>query len=180
MSSVINPNQRGPKGDKGDKGDTGAQGPQGIEGPEGPQGPKGDTGATGATGATGPKGDTGATGPQGPKGDKGDPGNNGAPGAPAVTRAARVTTNAAGTYTWTYPTAFPSGVVPVISAIAEGPNPAGGVEVHVQLVGTPTNTQCTIQVMRTSAITVSLLGLTILQVATSVATNVHLFAVEPT
>ena len=122
-------------------------------------------------------------GPKGDKGDKGDTGNPGSPGAPgasAVTRAARVTTNASGTYTWTYPTAFASGVVPVISALPEGPNPVNGVEVNIQLVGTPTNTQCTIQVMRTSAITVSLLGLTILQVATSVATNVHLFAVEPT
>ena len=122
-------------------------------------------------------------GPKGDKGDKGDtgnPGSPGAPGTPAVVRAARATTNAAGAYTWTYPTPFAAGVVPVISVVAVGPNPAGTNVVNAQLVGQPTNTSCTIQVTRTSITVVSLLGLSILSVPASVATDIHLFAVEST
>lgn len=106
-------------------------------------------------------------------------GDVGATGTPAISRAVRATTNASGVYTWTYATPFAPGVVPVIQAMAEGPNPAGTTVVNCQLVGTPTNTQCTIQVTRTAATVVALLGLTILSVGASVATVVHITASEP-
>lgn len=168
----------------GPKGDTGPQGPAG------PKGDKGDTGSQGATGATGPKGDTGLTGQQGPKGDTGATGLTGATGAKGDTGAAgtpgtvfqsaRVTTDSAGLYTWTFGTAFAAGVVPHVWAVAEGPNPAAGALVNVQLEGAPTNTQAKFRVTKSNAAVASLLGLTILSVpATIGATAIHIFAKAP-
>src|SRR6478752_9831223 len=75
----------------------------------------------------------------------------------------RVQTAADGTYTWTYPTPFASGVVPKISVCAEAG--AGVTDViNAQTDGAPTNTQCKIRVTRTQASVVALLGLTILSV----------------
>lgn len=195
----------GPQGEKGDTGDvgptgatgaTGPQGPQGVPGdvgPIGPAGPKGDTGdtgapgpqgpsgAAGAAGAAGPAGGIGPIGPQGPKGDTGDAGPQGIqgpqgiPGTNAVSRAVIATTNTAGVYTWIYSTPFPSGVVPVISATAQQ---AAGVIAEVQLTAV-SNTQCSVLVTRTAAITVALLGLTILQIAGAASTTVHLTATAP-
>lgn len=107
-----------------------------------------------------------------PKGDKGDPGS---PGVNAVSRAAIVTTSTAGAATWTYSTPFPTGVTPVISATAQQ---AAGVIAEVQVTAV-SNTSCSILVTRTSAITVSLLGLTILQIAGAASTQVHVTAIAP-
>lgn len=80
MSSIVNPNRRGPIGPQGETGAQGSQGIQGVPGATGatgsvgatgPQGPKGDTGNTGATGAAGPAGSTGATGATGAQGSPG-------------------------------------------------------------------------------------------------------------
>lgn len=79
----------------------------------------------------------------------------------------RVQTAADGTYTWTYPTPFASGVVPKISVCAEAG--AGVTDViNAQTDGPPTNTQCKIRVTRTQQSVVALLGLTILSVPASV------------
>lgn len=84
---------------------------------------------------------------------------------------------AAGTYTWTYPTAFGSGVSPIVCAIAQVP---GGTTdlFNVQVVGSPTDTQCTFQINRVSA---GLFGLLTgaLGINTPVAATLHMFALEP-
>lgn len=101
-------------------------------------------------------------------------------GKAPIQQATRAQTDSAGLYTWTYPTAYGAGVVPIIKAIAEGPNPAGGVLINAQLEGAPTNTQCRIRVTKSQQSVVALLGLTILSVPASVgATWVHIEARAP-
>ena len=94
-------------------------------------------------------------------------------------RKERIQSAADGTLTWVYSTPFPNGVVPRIVAIAEA---AAGITdvINVQIVDTPTNTQCKLLVNRTQRSVVALLGLTILSVPASVgATWVHAVALEP-
>lgn len=147
---------RGDPGGKGDKGDTG-------------------TGATVAIGTV----TTGAAGSSASVTNIGTSsaavlnitiprGNTGASPSYYATRA---TTNAAGQYTWTYPAALPS--IPAISATVQSAT-ADIFDVKVTAVST---TSCTIQLGRTQAVTVALLGLTILSVPASVgAQTVHLTA----
>ncbi len=94
-------------------------------------------------------------------------------------RKARVQSGADGLITWAYSTPFADGVIPRVVAIAEAP--AGVTDViNVQLVGTPTNTQCTLLVNRTNRTIASLLGLTILSVPSQPGvTWVHAVAIEP-
>lgn len=195
------------RGDRARTGEPGEPGPTGATGPVGPAstvpGPVGATGDTGpagsaasitvgttTTGAAGtnasvvnagttsaavlnftiPRGATGATGAASTV-----PGPQGPPGPPAVSRAAIVTTNTAGVATWVYATPFPAGVTPIISATAQQ---AAGVIAEVQITAV-SNTQCSILVTRTAAITVALLGLTILQIAGAASTQVHLSATAP-
>jgi hypothetical protein len=94
-------------------------------------------------------------------------------------RKERMQCAADGTLTWVYSTPFGAGVVPRISAIAEV---ASGVTdvVNVQVVDTPTNTQCKLLVNRTNRSTVALIGLTILSLpAQPGVTWVHCLALEP-
>lgn len=91
----------------------------------------------------------------------------------------RVQSAADGTVTWAYSTPFDAGVVPRISCVAEV---ASGVTdvVNVQVIDTPTNTECKLRVTRTNRSTVALLGLTILSIPASVgATWIHAIAIEP-
>lgn len=133
---------------------------------QGPQGPAGPQGAQGAQGA------------QGQAGANGTNGTNGAPGT--VTQQLRATTDATGLYVWTYPNAYAGGVVPVVEAIAEGPNPQAGVQVNVQLEGAPTNTSARFRVTKSNQSVVALLGLTILSIPASVgATVIHVTARAP-
>jgi len=90
----------------------------------------------------------------------------------------RVATNSAGLYTWTYPVPFASGIVPVIECSCEGPDPQNGTVVNVQIEGTPTNTSCKIRVNR-STTTIQVLGISVLSLATAVATIVHATARMP-
>lgn len=84
-----------------------------------------------------------------------------------------------GTITWVYPTPFAAGVVPRVVAVAEVPSGVLDV-VNVQVVGTPTNTQCQLLVNRTNRSVVSLIGLTVLSiVAQPGPTWVHAVALEP-
>lgn len=86
--------------------------------------------------------------------------------------------SAASTYVWTYPTAFGAGVVPVVSAIVQVAS--GTTDLfNVQIVGTPTNTQCTFQINRVSA---GLLGVLLGALSinpTPVAATLHCIALEP-
>lgn len=161
----------------------------------------------GAAGANGAPGANGANGAPGAKGDKGDTGTGatvavgtvttGAPGSSAsVTNvgtstaavlniaiprgntgasptyyATRATTSASGSYTWTYPAALPS--IPAISVAVQS---ATADIFDVKIVSAST-TACTVQLGRTQAVTVALLGLTILSVPASVgAQTVHITA----
>jgi hypothetical protein len=86
--------------------------------------------------------------------------------------------SAASTYTWTYPTAFGTGVAPVVSAIVQVG--AGNQDLfNVQIVGTPTNTQCTFQINRVSAGLLSLLLGALSINPTPVAATLHMIALEP-
>ena len=91
----------------------------------------------------------------------------------------RVQSAVDGTITWVYPTPFGVGVVPRVVAVAEVP--AGTTDVvNVQVIDTPTNTQCKLLVNRTNRSVVSLIGLTILSVPSQPgATWVHVVALEP-
>lgn len=86
--------------------------------------------------------------------------------------------SAASTYTWTYPTSFAAGVVPVCSAIVQVS--AGNQDLfNVQLSGVPTNTQCTFQINRVSAGLLSLLLGALSINPTPVAATLHMIALEP-
>jgi len=91
-------------------------------------------------------------------------------------RRSRLQTASDGTLTWTYPTAFDVGVIPQIQAIAET---AVGVTdvINVQIEGTPTNVSCKLRVTRTQQSVVSLIGLTVLSIPSSVGVQwLHLTA----
>lgn len=94
-------------------------------------------------------------------------------------RKERMQSAADGTITWTHSTPFAAGVVPRVVAVAEV---ASGVTdvVNVQIVDTPTNTQCKLLVNRTARSVVSLIGLTVLSVPSQPGvTWVHAVALEP-
>ena len=94
-------------------------------------------------------------------------------------RKARIQSAADGTITWVYSTPFDPGVVPRVVAVAEVPSGTTDV-VNVQVIGTPTNTQCQLLVNRTSKSVVSLIGLTVLSVPSQPGvTWVHAVALEP-
>lgn len=101
-------------------------------------------------------------------------GPSGSPGTPAkLTQSTVAITNAAGVYTWTFPTPFAA-----MPRVVAGIQAATDIfDVKVTAVST---TQCTVQVGRTQAAVVALLGLTILSVPASVgATTVHIIACAP-
>lgn len=150
--------QPGPRGEKGERGDVGP-----ASTVPGPKGDKGEPGAAstvpGPKGDKGDRGDTGAASTvPGPKGDKGDTGAQGKAGVDAEMPRRAILTYAGSDLTWTYPAAFPAGVVPVVEAVAVAPA-AGTALVNVQIVGDPTNTSCKLRVNSIPAASVSLLGL---------------------
>jgi hypothetical protein len=94
-------------------------------------------------------------------------------------RKAIVPVSAATAYTWTYPTPFGAGIVPICNGIAQT---AAGVTdlINVQIQGTPTNTQCTFAITRYQQSVVALLGLTILATpGVGFTGSLHLIAFEP-
>ena len=196
----------GPAGADGQQGTRGPAGAQGIQGVQGVPGPTGATGAPGAAGAKGDKGDQGIQGPAGPAGATGPAGAAGATGPagtttwagitdkpatfapaahthawteitgrptiPTINRA-RVVTATDGSYTWTMPTAC-SGA-PVVSI-----TPEGSADVFNHRVVSATATTVSISVTRSQVSAVSLLGLNILSIPSTVgATPVHLIAICP-
>ncbi len=98
------------------------------------------------------------------------------PTIPVINRAV-VTTATNGTYTWTLPTACPSGQLPIVSIT---PEDSSATTVINPKVTAKTNTTVTIQAMRTEQTAVALLGLTILTIpGTAVASTLHLMATCP-
>lgn len=146
----------------GSPGPTGATGPIGATGGAGPQGDVGLTGPTGATGSTGSTGATGATGPAGTTTWAG------ITDKPLIQRT-RVTSAADGTYTWTFPTAYGSGVTPIVGAIAEADGPMS--------ITAISNTAVTVKLIRLTNVTI--LGINVLAAGTSSATPIHITAISP-
>lgn len=94
-------------------------------------------------------------------------------------RKARMQSAADGTITWVYSTPFDAGVVPRVVAVAEVASGTTDV-VNVQVIGTPTNTQCQLLVNRANRSVASLLGLTVLSIPSQPGvTWVHAVALEP-
>lgn len=90
----------------------------------------------------------------------------------------RTQASAATTYTWTYPTSFAAGVVPIVSAIVQVAN--GTTDLfNVQIMGAPTNTQCTFQINRVSAGLLALLLGALSLNSTPVISTLHMIALEP-
>lgn len=82
------------------------------------------------------------------------------------------------TYTWTYPTAFATGVVPVVNAIVQVPT--GNTDLfNVQVMGSPTNTQCVFQINRVSSGLLSLLTGALSINPSPIAATLHMLALEP-
>ncbi|HEX7933237.1 MAG TPA: hypothetical protein VF573_09200 [Paraburkholderia sp.] len=93
-------------------------------------------------------------------------------------RKSRIAVSAA-TYTWTYPTPFGAGVVPICNGIAETA-PSATDLINIQIDGAPTNTQCTFRITRYQQSVVSLIGLTTLSLnGVPASVNLHLSAMEP-
>lgn len=94
-------------------------------------------------------------------------------------RKARVTGVAAATYTWTYPTPFAAGVVPVCNVIVEDPTNSASDSYNCQLTGAPTNTSMTVRIIRqTSGLFGLLLGAIGFN-STPGNVNLSLLALEP-
>jgi len=90
----------------------------------------------------------------------------------------RTMPSASTTFTWVYPTAFAAGVVPVVSGIVQVPN--GTTDLfNVQIVGTPSNTQCVLQINRVSSGLLSLLTGALSINPAPIAATLHLIALEP-
>lgn len=92
-----------------------------------------------------------------------------------VPQRVRVQTDSSGNYTWTYPTPYGSGVVPVLSGVSEAPN-ATDPQV-IQIVGTPTNTSATFKVLSLPLTTV--VGTDVLGTPVGVQAYIHLSALAP-
>jgi hypothetical protein len=88
--------------------------------------------------------------------------------------------SATGLYTWTFPTAFGAGVVPVCNSIAICPSGTTDL-INVQQEGDATNTQVVFRVTRYQQSAVALIGLTILSVNGALPANIKLsmLALEP-
>jgi len=96
------------------------------------------------------------------------------PSIPAIQRL-RVQTNATGDYTWTYPVAYGSGIVPIISCLTE--SSSSTVPQGVQIVGVPTNTSCTFKVINLPS--TSVLSIVVLGAPTGSQAYLHLTAIAP-
>jgi|GEM_PF-2713225 len=83
------------------------------------------------------------------------------------------------TYTWTFPTAFGVGVVPICNAIVEDPADSGTDSYNVQISGVPTNSQVTFRIKRQSAGLLALLTGALSLNPTPGTINLHCIALEP-
>lgn len=91
-----------------------------------------------------------------------------------VIQRTRVQTNSTGDYTWTFPTAYGSGVIPVISAVSESASTT--VPQGVQIVAI-SNTSVTIKVINLPS--TSVLSIVVLGAPSGAQAYVHLTAIAP-
>lgn len=94
-------------------------------------------------------------------------------------RKQRVLNVGTSTYKWTYPTAFPDGVVPIVNGIVEDPANRATDCYNVQIVGPVTNTDCTFRIVRQSTGLLSLLLGALSINPTPGSVNLHCLALEP-
>lgn len=85
----------------------------------------------------------------------------------------RAQTNTSGAYTWTFPFGYAAGTTPIVGITVED----GGASFWNHQITTLTNTSVTIQLTKTTAVT--LLGISVLGIASSPQAYVHLTAVAP-
>lgn len=85
----------------------------------------------------------------------------------------RQQTNTSGLLTWTFPTPFGGGVVPVIGVAVE----SGSTDSWGHVLKSVSNTAVTVQLTRTAAVTI--LGISVLGIAATPQAYVHLMAVAP-
>lgn len=83
------------------------------------------------------------------------------------------------TFTWTYPTAFTNGAVPIVQAIVEDPANSASDSYNVQVVGTPTATSCQFRIIRYSTGLLALLTGALSLNSTPGNINLHCLALEP-
>lgn len=89
-------------------------------------------------------------------------------------QAIRATTNASGAYTWVFPTPFAT--IPAVAATVF----AATTDIYDIKITALSTASVTVQLGRTQAATVALIGLTILSVQATVgAQSVHIIATEP-
>lgn len=98
-------------------------------------------------------------------------------GHPSKARKGRASISTA-TYSWNYASAFDTGVVPIVNAIAQVTN--GTTDLfNVQVVGAPTNTGCLFQINRVSAGLFGLLTGALGINPTPASVTLHMLALEP-
>lgn len=162
---------RGPKGEKGEKGE------DGVGTPGAPGAAATVSVGTVTTGAPGSSASVTNAGTANaavlnfsiPRGNQGDPGT-----PSKLVHSITATTNAAGSYTFTFPTAFAA--TPRVTATVQ----SATVDIFDVKITSVSTTSCTVQIGRTQASVVALLGLTILSVPTSVGAQVvHIIACAP-
>ncbi len=97
-------------------------------------------------------------------------------GKPTIipTQRIRAQTNTSGTYTWTFPTAYGTGITPVVGVTVED-STAGNIWNH--RITAISNTSVTIQLDKSTAVTV--LGISVLGIAANPQAYVHLTAIAP-
>lgn len=162
----------GKDGVTGRQGDPAINGTNGVDGKDGLPGKDGAEGKQGIQGNPGKDGLNGQDGKQGLKGEVGATGAAGKDGTKAL--AIRAQTDTTGKYIWTFPTAFASGVIPVIEVTVQDTGTAS----FNHKISALSNTSATVQLTKTTAVTI--LGISVLGIDTSPQAFVHITATAPT
>lgn len=93
---------------------------------------------------------------------------------PKESQTIRATTDASGSYTWTFPNPYPVGVVPIVTASVEDPTADSISSIKVVSIS---NTSATVRINETAGVTV--LGVGVLALSAPSATVIHLTAHAP-
>ena len=98
---------------------------------------------------------------------------NNCPTIPPMVYRTRVQTNTSGTYTWTFPTQFSNGIIPIVQVTVED----GGAGIFQHKITSISNTSVTIQLAKTTVTTV--LGIDVLAISTTPQAYIHIMALSP-
>lgn len=160
----------GKDGIPGENGERGQQGLPGARGEKGEQGLRGEQGIQGIRGEAGTRGEQGI---QGIQGQQGVPGKDGAGALKA--HAIRAQTDTAGRYTWTFPTPFAAGVVPVVQVTVQDAS-TGSFNHKITAL---TNAAVTIQLQKTVSMNPAGMGVAVLSIDSAPQAFVHITASQP-